>query len=71
MNEPDARPMPVFDIPVAEAPYWDALDARVTCDDCSNKVGPTRCLAREKGQEPAGLPHNCGDHSVAVRRPRR
>lgn len=68
MSEPDARPMPVFDIPAAEAPYWDALDSRVTCGDCSNKFGASRCLARAKGQEPPDLAHHCGDYSRVARR---
>lgn len=68
-NVSNDRPLPVYDFPVREAAYWDALDTRVRCDDCANAVGISRCMSVPRTQEPPGLPHHCAHHARIARRP--
>ena len=58
---PDARPMPVYDIPPAEQDYWDALDDRVTCDACRRRSA-SQCTATRATIHPPHMKHRCEHH---------
>lgn len=60
-------PIRVYDPPAHEMAYWDALDVRVTCDDCTEKRGFGSCTVKATGSYPAEFRHHCDGFTPLAR----